>query len=78
MTPAEILAILKEACSDVEWYVDGDGYKYQIEAIGEVFEGLNTVKRQQFVYQFLNSYIADGRIHAVTIQARTPTEQDNA
>lgn len=77
MTPAEILAILKEATSEVEWYVDGDGYKYQIEAIGEVFAGLNIVKRQQYVYQFLNPYIASGRIHAVTIIARTPAEQDD-
>lgn len=76
MTPAEILAILNAATAEVEWHVEGDGYKYQIEAIGEVFEGLNTVKRQQYVYQFLGPFIADGRIHAVTIQARTPAEQD--
>lgn len=75
MTPAEILAILQAAAADVQWHVDGDGYKYQIEAVGEVFEGLNTVKRQQYVYQFLNTYIASGRIHAVTIRALTPAEQ---
>lgn len=78
MTPAEILAVLQAASNEVQWHVDGDGYKYEVEAVGEVFAGLNTVKRQQYVYQFLNPYIANGRIHAVAIRAFTPAEQANS
>lgn len=76
MTPAEILQVLQAAEPDVEWHVDGDGYKYEVEAVSKVFAGLNTVKRQQFVYKILNDYIASGRIHAVTIRTYTPAEQD--
>lgn len=76
MTPAEILEILQAAEPNVQWYVDGDGYKYQVEAVSDVFAGLNTVKRQQFVYKILNPYIADGRMHAVTIRTLTPAEQE--
>ena len=75
MNPAEILNILQDAAPHVQWQVDGDGYRSQIEAISDEFAGMNAVKRQQYVYQFLNSYIADGRIHAVTILAFTPTEK---
>lgn len=75
MTPTEILAILQAAQPDVTWAVDGDGYKYEVNAVGAVFDGLNAVKRQQFVYRILNPYIADGRIHAVTIRTLTPAEQ---
>lgn len=78
MSPAEILQILQTEVSEVNWFVDGDGYKYEVEAVGEVFEGLNAVKRQQFVYKVLNPYIADGRIHAVTIRAFTPAEKAGA
>lgn len=74
MTPAEILQILQSAEPNVQWNVDGDGYKYEIEAVSEVFADLNVVKRQQFVYKILNPYIADGRIHAVTIRTSTPAE----
>ena len=76
MTPAEILQILQTEAPDVTWTVDGDGYKYEVNAVGEAFEGLNAVKRQQFVYKLLDPYIADGRIHAVTIRAETPAEHN--
>jgi len=78
MTPAEILQILQSEAPEVNWFVDGDGYKYEVEAVAEVFDGLNAVKRQQFVYKILNPYIADGRIHAVTIRALTPAEKAGA
>ena len=78
MSPAEILQILQSEAPEVNWTVDGDGYKYEVQAVGEVFDGLNAVTRQQFVYKLLNPYIADGRIHAVTIRALTPAEQTNA
>ena len=74
MSPAEILQILQAAAPDVQWKVEGDGYKYEIDAVGDVFADLNTVKRQQFVYKILNPYIADGRIHAVTIRTSTAAE----
>lgn len=76
MSPAEILQILEKAEPNVQWNVSGDGYKYEVEAVSEVFADLNVVKRQQFVYKILNPFIADGRIHAVTIRTSTPAEQD--
>ncbi|UTW50007.1 BolA family protein [Bacterioplanoides sp.] len=78
MTPAEILQVLQSEAPEVNWFVDGDGYKYEVEGVGEVFDGLNAVKRQQFVYKILNPYIADGRVHAVTIRALTPAEKAGA
>lgn len=70
----EILEALQAAAPDVSWSVV-DGYVREITGVGEVFEGLNPVKRQQFVYKILNPYIVDGRLHAVSIQTYTPTEK---
>lgn len=70
----EILEALQAAAPDVSWSVE-DGYVREITGVGEVFEGLNAVKRQQFVYKILNPYIVDGRLHAVSIQTYTPTEK---
>ncbi len=78
MSPAEILQILQTESPEVNWTVDGDGYQYFVDAVGDVFDGLNAVKRQQFVYRILNPYIADGRLHAVTIRVFTPAEKAGA
>jgi len=42
--------------------------------VGEIFDGMSRVKKQQAVYAPLMEYIADNRIHALSIKAFTPTE----
>lgn len=61
---------------DIQWQVSGDGYQYEIMGIGDEFSGLSKLKRQQLVYGVLNEAIADGRLHALTIHAFTPTEME--
>ncbi|MDF1763041.1 MAG: BolA/IbaG family iron-sulfur metabolism protein [Oleibacter sp.] len=78
MSPAEILQVLEAAEPNVSWSTAGDGYHNEVEGVSDVFEGLNAVKRQQFVYAILNPYIADGRLHAVIIRTFTPAEKASA
>ena len=42
--------------------------------LGEMFDGMSRVKKQQSVYAPLMEYIADNRIHALSIKAFTPQE----
>jgi len=74
ISPDEILQALNAGAPDVTWTVNV-AYVTEIIGVGEVFEGLNAVKRQQFVYKILNPYIVDGRLHAVSIQTFTPAEK---
>lgn len=74
MQASEVKALISEKLENVDVQVDTDGYQYQVRAIGEVFEGLNAVKRQQLIYGCLNQYIIDGTIHAVVIKTYTPDE----
>ena len=74
MSPEDVRALLSEKLDQCQVSVEGDGYKYEITVIGDVFEGLNAVKRQQFVYAALNEKIADGSVHAVTIKTYTPAQ----
>jgi acid stress-induced BolA-like protein IbaG/YrbA len=55
--------------------VQGEGNKFQVLAVGEVFVGLNAVKRQQKIYQILNPHIASGAIHAVSMRLMTSSER---
>ncbi|MFP6789863.1 MAG: BolA/IbaG family iron-sulfur metabolism protein [Thalassolituus sp.] len=77
MSPAEILEVLQTEAPEVTWSVV-DGYVKEIMGVGEAFEGLNAVKRQQYVYKILNPYIVDGSLHAVSIRTFTPAEKADA
>ena len=74
MDAASVQALLEAHLTDCQFQVRGEGSHYDIAAIGEVFEGLRPVKKQQLVYAALSDHIADGSIHAVNIRTFTPAE----
>lgn len=74
MQASEVEKIIKDQLDNVEVKVETDGYHYQIVVVGDVFTGLNPVKKQQLIYACLNTYITDGTIHAVIIKTYTPEE----
>lgn len=47
--------------------VEGQGCDFQLNLISDDLAALRPVKRQQQVYAHLNEWIADGSIHAVTM-----------
>lgn len=74
MDAASVRALLEDHMSDCEFEVQGEGSHYDITAIGQVFDGLRPVKKQQLVYAALSEHIADGSIHAVNIRTYTPEQ----
>ncbi len=74
MQAEEVRALICAKLKDTEVQVETDGYHYQVLAIGEVFAGLNPVKRQQLIYGCLTQQIMDGTLHAVVIKTFTPDE----
>jgi acid stress-induced BolA-like protein IbaG/YrbA len=74
MDAASVKTLLQSHLQECEFHVQGEGSHYDIAAIGDVFEGLRPVKKQQLVYGALKDYIADGSIHAVNIRTYTPAE----
>ena len=74
MDAALVKALLQNHLQACEIRVEGEGSHYDIVAIGDVFEGLRPVRKQQLVYGALTERIADGSIHAVNIQTFTVTE----
>ena len=71
---ASIRGGLSAATDDLDVQVELDGNRALITVVSSVFSGMSRVKRQQAIYACINSFIADGRLHAVTIQAITPNE----
>ncbi len=74
MDAATVKALLQGHLPDCEFHVQGEGSNYDIVAVGDVFDGLRPVRKQQLVYGALAEEIAGGAIHAVNIRALTPEE----
>ncbi|BBN80310.1 hypothetical protein PA25_02950 [Pseudoalteromonas sp. A25] len=74
METNQVETLLKETLSLEEVIVKANGSHYEVIAVGECFDGLSRVKKQQLVYGPLMASISDGTIHAVSIKAFTPTE----
>src|SRR5262245_20565452 len=70
----EIETVVIGKLPDAVVKVGGDGYRWELEVVSVAFEGMSAVKRQQLVYGAIGGLIKSGAVHAVTIQARTPTE----
>ncbi|MEH6576377.1 MAG: BolA family protein [Amphritea sp.] len=67
----EVKQVLESKLEGCDVYPDGEGCSFQVTVVGDIFEGLRPVKKQQMVYQCLADKIADGSIHALTIKTYT-------
>jgi acid stress-induced BolA-like protein IbaG/YrbA len=75
MQAEQVQALLQAGLEGCDIEVRGDGSHFEIQVVGEVFDGLRPVRRQQLVYAVINEQIASGAIHAVNIRALTPAER---
>ncbi len=69
---AELVERISSRFPDAQVDVQLDGNRALITVVSNQFEGLTRVKKQQAVYGCIEDYIADGRLHAVTIKADAP------
>jgi len=74
MQAAEVEKLVSDQLENVDVSVSVEGSHYQVVVVGDIFDGLNAVKKQQLVYGCLNAYIIDGTIHAVIIKTYTNDE----
>ena len=78
MNPEEVQKMIAGGLPDCEVKVTGDGSHFDATVIGEMFEGMSAVKKQQTVYKTLGDKITSGEVHALTIKAMTPAEYEQA
>lgn len=74
MTSNEIKSMLAAEFPNAEIAVQGEGAKFEVAIVSDVFAGKRPVARQQLVYAVLNAYISTGEIHAVTMNLKTTDE----
>ncbi len=54
--------------------VEGDGYRYQVTVVSDVFVNKSPVARQQWVYSQLKEFITTGMLHAISMTTWTKEE----
>lgn len=74
MQPAEVKSFLEERLPSSQVEVEGEGCNFQLNIISDELCALSPVKRQQQIYSHLNPWIADGRIHAITMKFYTRSD----
>jgi acid stress-induced BolA-like protein IbaG/YrbA len=78
MNPEDVQKMIATGLPDCEVKVSGDGSHFEAIVIGDVFEGLSLVKKQQKVYATLGDKITSGEVHALTIKTYTTEEYKKA
>lgn len=78
MDPEQVKTLIQAGLPDCQVTVTGDGSHFDATVIGEVFEGLSLVKKQQLVYRTVNDRITSGELHALSIKTYTPAEWEKA
>ena len=66
--------LIEKEMRDSEVKVDGDGSKFTVTIISDIFENKSIIDRHKMVYSIVDKYIKTGEIHALTIFARTSSE----
>ena len=77
MQAAEVKQLVEEKLEGCEVQTSGEGCDFQVTVVGDLFEGLTPVKKQQLVYSCLTDQIANGSIHAVNIRTYTPEQWES-
>lgn len=74
MNADEIELILEQQLNGCDIKVDVDGSHVNIVVVGDIFQGVRPVQRQQLVYAALREHIASGAIHAVNMKTYSAEE----
>jgi len=77
MNPDRIEELIQQGMPSASVEVSGGEGKFVAEVVSEEFTGLTLIKRHKMVYACVNDEIASGVLHALTIIAKTPQEQNN-
>ncbi len=76
MGTEEIKNLITAGLPNAQIDVDGSDGKYQVKIISTAFEDLTQVQRHRAVYATIQAQIQSGELHALSIEALTPSEAE--
>ena len=73
-TPQELKTRIEAAIPDSQAEVSGDGHHFNAVVSAPAFEGLSRIAQHRLVYDVFGDELG-GRIHALSIQTRSPDKE---
>jgi len=74
MNEEEIVARVRSLYPDAIVDIEGEGCEFELFVITDTFAGMTPLKRQQSLLKLFAVELADGRLHALGIKAKTASE----
>lgn len=75
MTEDEIVSRVSALHPGAVIDVAGEDCSFELYVISDDFAGKNTLERQRPILALFSDDLASGRLHALSVKARTPAEQ---
>ena len=75
MDEQEIIERVRQLHPDAVVDLDGADCSFEMIVVSEAFEGMNTLQRQQPILGLFKEELASGKLHALSVRAKTPAEQ---
>ena len=76
MDPQEITARIQTLHPNAKVEVAGENCSFELFVIDDAFAGVGTLQRQRPILALFTDELASGKLHALTVKARTPAEQE--
>ncbi len=76
MKEEEIIARVRTLYPDAVIDVAGEDCSFEMYVVTEAFTGMNTLQRQKPILALFKDDISNGGLHALSITAKTPAEQE--
>lgn len=74
MEIAEVRSLIETGLPGCRLSVNGEGCNFSVVVVGEIFEGLTPVQRQQKVLATVREPLSSGALHAISMKVYTPSE----
>ena len=77
MNSQDIVQRIQAEYPDAIVETEGADCNFSVTIVSQAFEGLNPIQRQRPVMALFKDDITSGALHALSVTARTPAEQNN-
>ncbi|MGB5601848.1 MAG: BolA/IbaG family iron-sulfur metabolism protein, partial [Gammaproteobacteria bacterium] len=75
MKKEDIIRRVKGLYPDAIIDLAGADCSFEMYVISDVFDGMNTLQSQQPILALFKGELASGKLHALSVKAKTPKEQ---
>ncbi|MES9971090.1 MAG: BolA/IbaG family iron-sulfur metabolism protein [Candidatus Thiodiazotropha sp.] len=74
MNDKDLINRIKQRYPDAEITVAGESCSYEVNVTTPAFDNMKSLQRQRSILTLFNDEIASGELHALTVKAKTPQE----